>query len=85
MLVFFITLATSIRLAKFNIDMDSKTTEFKGLPAPVNALFIVSLPLLIENPLLMDFRYSIESQTIFLAIIIISCILMNNNIPFFSH
>ena len=80
---FFITLATSIRLAKFNIDKDIKT-EFKGLPAPVNALFIVSLPLLIENPLLMDFRYSIESQTIFLAIIIISCILMNNNIPFFS-
>ena len=80
---FFITLATSIRLAKFNIDKDSKT-EFKGLPAPVNALFIVSLPLLIENPLLMDFRYSIESQTTFLAITLISCILMNNNIPFFS-
>ena len=66
-----------------DIDMDIKT-EFKGLPAPVNALFIVSLPLLIENPLLMDFRCSIESQAIFLAIIIISCILMNNNIPFFS-
>ena len=80
---FFITLATSIRLAKFNIDKDIKT-EFKGLPAPVNALFIVSLPILIENPLIMDFRYSIESQTTFLAIIIISCILMNNNIPFFS-
>ena len=80
---FFITLATSIRLAKFNVDMDNKT-EFKGLPAPVNALFIVSLPLFIENPLLMDFRYSIESKTTFLVIIIISCILMNNNLPFFS-
>ena len=80
---FFITLATSIRLAKFNIDKDIKT-EFKGLPAPVNALFIVSLPLLIENSLLMDFRCSIESKATFLAIIIISCILMNNNIPFFS-
>ena len=32
----------------------------------------------------MDFRYSIESKATFLAIIIISCILMNNNIPFFS-
>ena len=67
----------------FNIDRDSKT-KFKGLPAPVNALFIVSLPLLIENPLLMDLRYSIESQATLLTIIIISCILMNNNIPFFS-
>tara|TARA_Y200000002_G_scaffold127996_1_gene105540 strand:- start:5478 stop:6278 length:801 start_codon:yes stop_codon:yes gene_type:complete len=80
---FFITLATSIRLAKFNIDMDNKT-EFKGLPAPVNALFIVSLPLFIENLFLMDFRYLIESENTFLVIIIISCILMNNNLPFFS-
>ena len=80
---FFITLATSIRLAKFNIDKDSQN-EFKGLPSPVNALFIVSLPILIENPLLIDFRYLIESQPTFLAIIIISCILMNINIPFFS-
>ena len=80
---FLITLATSIRLAKFNIDKASRN-EFKGLPSPVNALFIVSLPILIENPLLIDFRYLIESQSTFLAIIIISCILMNINIPFFS-
>ena len=80
---FLITLATSIRLAKFNIGKDVKN-EFRGLPAPVNALFIVSLPLLIENPLLMDLRYVIESKTTFLVIIIISSLLMNNNIPFFS-
>ena len=80
---FLITLATSIRLAKFNIDKASRN-EFKGLPSPVNALFIVSLPILIENPLLIDFRYLIESQPTLLAIIIISCILMNINIPFFS-
>ena len=80
---FLITLATSIRLAKFNIGKHVKD-EFRGLPAPVNALFIVSLPLLIENPLLMDFRYLIDSKTTFLVIIIISSLLMNNNIPFFS-
>ena len=80
---FLITLATSIRLAKFNIGKDVKN-EFRGLPAPVNALFIVSLPLLIENPLLTDFRHLIESKTTFLVIIIISSLLMNNNIPFFS-
>jgi len=80
---FLITLATSIRLSRFNITRDVRN-EFKGLPAPVNALFIVSLPLVIENPLLMDFRYFIESKTTFLVIIIISSLLMNNNIPFFS-
>ena len=42
------------------------------------------VPILIENPLLIDFRYLIESQPTLLAIIIISCILMNINIPFFS-
>ena len=80
---FLITLATSIRLAKFNITKNVRN-QFRGLPAPVNALFIVSLPLLIENPLLMDLRYVIESKTTFLVIIIISSLLMNNNIPFFS-
>ena len=74
---FLITLATSIRLAKFNIGKDVKN-EFRGLPAPVNALFIVSLPLLIENPLLTDFRHLIESKTTFLVIIIINKKLVQN-------
>ena len=47
---FLIPLAASIRLSKFNIDIDQRF-DFKGLPAPANALFIVALPLLIEHPL----------------------------------
>ena len=44
---FLITLSSAYRLAKFNIDDDQKTS-FKGLPTPANALFILSLPLIIR-------------------------------------
>ena len=48
---FLISLGAAIRLSKFNIDTEQRY-EFKGLPAPANALFIVALPLLIAHPLL---------------------------------
>lgn len=44
---FLITLSSAYRLAKFNIDDDQKTS-FKGLPTPANALFILSLPLILK-------------------------------------
>tara|TARA_R110002012_G_scaffold319389_2_gene539653 strand:+ start:40019 stop:40774 length:756 start_codon:yes stop_codon:yes gene_type:complete len=44
---FFITLSSAYRLAKFNIDEDQQS-YFKGLPTPANAIFILSLPLIIE-------------------------------------
>jgi CDP-diacylglycerol--serine O-phosphatidyltransferase len=39
---------SAIRLAKFNIDT-RQTYSFIGLPTPANAIFIASLPLLIEQ------------------------------------
>lgn len=44
---FFITLSSAYRLAKFNID-DEQQSYFKGIPTPANAIFILSLPLIIE-------------------------------------
>ena len=41
-IAFLITLASSYRLAKFNIG--DKNLEFRGLPTPANAIFIVFLP-----------------------------------------
>ncbi len=43
---FLITLASAYRLAKFNID-ENQATSFIGLPTPANALFILSLPLIL--------------------------------------
>lgn len=46
-LAFVIAVFSALRLAKFNVDT-RQTTSFIGLPTPANALFIGSLPLIIE-------------------------------------
>ncbi|WP_333908750.1 CDP-diacylglycerol--serine O-phosphatidyltransferase [Marinigracilibium pacificum] len=43
-----IPIMSAIRLAKFNID-DAQTHSFIGLPTPAHALYISSLPLIINN------------------------------------
>ena len=51
---FIVTLGACYRLANFNIDT-RQTDSFIGLPTPANALFILSLPLVVEfsNSLMM--------------------------------
>ncbi|MFD2550414.1 CDP-alcohol phosphatidyltransferase family protein [Bizionia sediminis] len=44
---FLITLSSAYRLAKFNID-DEQQSYFKGLPTPANAIFVLSLPLIMS-------------------------------------
>lgn len=82
---FIITLGSCLRLAKFNIDT-RQTDSFIGLPTPANALFILSLPLILEN-------YSSESllvleiftnKWILLAITLFSAYILNAEIPLFS-
>lgn len=46
-LAFVIAVFSALRLAKFNLDT-RQTSSFIGLPTPANALFISSLPLIIE-------------------------------------
>ena len=41
-----ITLASGLRLARFNID-ENQVSSFTGLPTPANALMILSLPLIL--------------------------------------
>ncbi|MFM1877943.1 MAG: hypothetical protein RLZZ241_809 [Bacteroidota bacterium] len=43
-----ITLASGWRLARFNID-ENQVSSFIGLPTPANALFIISLPLILMH------------------------------------
>ncbi len=47
-LPFIITIFSALRLGKFNIDT-RQTTSFIGLPTPANTLFIVSLPLIVNE------------------------------------
>jgi len=82
---FIITLGSCMRLAKFNIDT-RQTDSFIGLPTPANALFILSLPLVLEH-------YSGESlmvleilteKWVLLLISLFSAYILNAEIPLFS-
>ena len=66
-LSFIITIASSYRLAKFNLD--NSLNHFKGLPTPANALFIVFLPFFFELELISNYSNLLEN-TVFLLIII---------------
>ena len=82
---FIITLGSCMRLAKFNIDT-RQTDSFIGLPTPANALFILSLPLVLEY-------YSADSlmvlevlteKWVLLVITLFSAYILNAEIPLFS-
>jgi CDP-diacylglycerol--serine O-phosphatidyltransferase len=82
---FIITLGSCMRLAKFNIDT-RQTDSFIGLPTPANALFILSLPLVLEyyaSDSLFVIEIFTEKWVLFL-ISLFSAYILNAEIPLFS-
>ncbi len=80
---FIITLGSCYRLANFNIDT-RQTDSFIGLPTPANALFILSLPLVMQHTsseLIYEF---LKNQWVLLAITSLSAYILNAEIPLFS-
>ena len=80
---FVITLGSCFRLAKFNIDT-RQTESFIGLPTPANALFILSLPLVIAEdsfPMITDL---LGNQGVLIGISLLSAFVLNAEIPLFS-
>ena len=78
-----ITLGSAYRLAKFNID-DRQTTSFIGLPTPANAIFILSLPLILiyqSEAWVLDL---ILNKWFLLAVSLLSCFMLNAEIPLFA-
>jgi CDP-diacylglycerol--serine O-phosphatidyltransferase len=80
---FIITLGSCYRLANFNIDT-RQTDSFIGLPTPANALFILSLPLVIEFSDSMVVFDILTNQWFLFAITIFSAYILNAEIPLFS-
>jgi CDP-diacylglycerol--serine O-phosphatidyltransferase len=81
---FIITLASCYRLAKFNIDT-RQTDSFIGLPTPANALFIMSLPLILSNSDGDGFIFdTLSNPYVLVGISILSAYLLNAEIPLFS-
>lgn len=80
---FLIALGSCYRLANFNIDT-RQTDSFIGLPTPANALFILSLPLVLKYS---DSIFVLEILTnpwVLLAITLLSASILNAEIPLFS-
>ena len=78
-----IPLASAYRLAKFNID-ERQTDSFIGLPTPAFALFVVSLPLILNYSDKQFFIELINNKYILIAITIIGSFLLNAELPLFS-
>jgi len=78
-----ITLGSAYRLAKFNID-DRQTTSFIGLPTPANAIFILSLPLILIYQSEAWIHDLILNKWFLLAVSVLSCFMLNAEIPLFA-
>lgn len=78
-----ITLASAYRLAKFNVD-ERQTSSFIGLPTPANALWILSLPLiLIYQPSELA-TLIILNKWVLIFLTLLSCYLLNAPLKLFS-
>lgn len=80
---FIITMGSCYRLANFNIDT-RQTDSFIGLPTPANALFILSLPLVLNYSDSLIVLEILSNQWILLGITLFSAFILNAEIPLFS-
>jgi len=77
---FLITIASSYRLAKFNLISVSET-NFSGLPTPANAILIVFLPQFIEH---FQLELFFENIVVLMILVLISSYLLISNHKMFS-
>lgn len=80
---FIITLGSCYRLANFNIDT-RQTDSFIGLPTPANALFILSLPLVLKYSDSLVLLEILSNYWVLLGITLFSAYILNAEIPLFS-
>ena len=80
--VLLIAVFSGLRLAKFNIDPE-QTTEFKGLPTPASALFVISVCYYCKTSE-SALAQALTSQAAVIAIVAFVCIMMVVNLRLFS-
>ena len=64
-----IAVFSAIRLAKFNID-ERQSSGFIGLPTPATALFVSSLPFILEKDILANYQSQVGTGLIIISILI---------------
>jgi CDP-diacylglycerol--serine O-phosphatidyltransferase len=80
---FIITLGSCYRLANFNIDT-RQSDSFIGLPTPANALFILSLPLILKNSDSLLVLELLINPWILIFVSILSAFILNAEISLFA-
>ena len=80
---FIVALGSCYRLANFNIDT-RQTDSFIGLPTPANALFILSLPLVLKYTDSLIIIELLTNPWFLLGIAVLSAYMLNAEIPLFS-
>ncbi|MEO8236840.1 MAG: CDP-alcohol phosphatidyltransferase family protein [Flavobacterium sp.] len=80
---FIVTLGSCYRLANFNIDT-RQTDSFIGLPTPANALFILSLPLVLKFSDSLMMLEILTNEWVLLVITLCSAYVLNAEIPLFA-
>ena len=81
-MAFLLTVATALRLAKFNIDPE-QSYEFKGLASPANALFFGSW-LIFPDPLPQWLSALFATQAFYAGIVLLFSYLLICRLPMFS-
>ncbi|MFP4288691.1 MAG: CDP-alcohol phosphatidyltransferase family protein [Bacteroidales bacterium] len=87
-LAFSIAVFSALRLSIFNLD-NQQEEKFIGLPTPANAIFILSIPLVLETGqpdtvLFSIYHAMFHSPILLLAITALSSFLLVSNIPMLS-
>jgi CDP-diacylglycerol--serine O-phosphatidyltransferase len=80
---FIITLGSCYRLANFNIDT-RQTDSFIGLPTPANAIFILSLPLILKNTDSLILLELLTNSWVLVFVTLVSAFILNAEIPLFA-
>jgi CDP-diacylglycerol---serine O-phosphatidyltransferase len=80
---FFIAVFAALRLARFNIDT-SKSIDFRGLPVPANALFVISVWLVFQHVAPGSFIIKFYTPAFFIALTLLLSYLMISNIRMLS-
>ncbi len=78
-----IPLASAYRLANFNID-ERQTSSFIGLPTPAFALFVISLPLILNYGSWSFVINLIHNPYFLLVVTLLGSYLLNAELPLFS-
>ena len=80
---FLIPAMAAVRLAKFNIDTEQKTS-FRGLPTPPMAIFMASLPMTAQQFSGGWVEIVVTNEWFLLAMVVVFSLLMVTRLPFFS-